>query len=62
MEDGEAVARTPAGDEDLQPGLAAPDAVDALAIESDLHGSAAYKKQLVRVYVKRAIDEARRAG
>ena len=42
--------------------LAVLDAVDALAIESDLHGSAAYKKQLVRVYVKRAIDEARRAG
>jgi carbon-monoxide dehydrogenase medium subunit len=33
--------------------------LEALAIESDLHGSAAYKKQLVRVYVKRAIDEAR---
>ena len=27
-------------------------------IESDLHGSAAYKKQLIRVYVKRAIHEA----
>jgi carbon-monoxide dehydrogenase medium subunit len=27
-------------------------------IESDLHGSAAYKKQLIRVYVKRAVHEA----
>jgi aerobic carbon-monoxide dehydrogenase medium subunit len=30
-------------------------------IEDDLHGSAAYKKQLVRVYVARAIHEARNA-
>jgi carbon-monoxide dehydrogenase medium subunit len=35
--------------------------VEALAIESDLHGSAAYKQQLVRVYVKRAIQQAREA-
>jgi carbon-monoxide dehydrogenase medium subunit len=42
--------------------LASADAADTLAIEGDLHGSAAYKKQLVRVYVKRAIDEARNAG
>ena len=42
--------------------LASPEAVDRLHIESDLHGSAAYKKQLVRVYTKRAIDEARNAG
>jgi len=41
--------------------LASADAADALPIESDLHGSAAYKKQLVRVYVKRAIHEARSA-
>lgn len=41
--------------------LASPDAIDALKIEGDLHGSAAYKKQLLRVYVKRAIDEARNA-
>src|SRR4051812_32142046 len=27
-------------------------------IESDLHGSAAYKKQLIRVYLRRAIHEA----
>jgi carbon-monoxide dehydrogenase medium subunit len=27
-------------------------------IESDLHGSASYKKQLIRVYVKRAVHEA----
>lgn len=36
------------------------EAVDALPVESDLHGSAAYKKQLMRVYIKRAIDEARK--
>jgi aerobic carbon-monoxide dehydrogenase medium subunit len=41
--------------------LASVDEVDALPIESDLHGSSAYKKQLVRVYVKRAIHEARHA-
>jgi CO/xanthine dehydrogenase FAD-binding subunit len=39
--------------------LASPEAVDGLPIEGDLHGSAEYKKQLLRVYVKRAIDEAR---
>ena len=36
-------------------------AVAGLKIEGDLHGSAEYKKQLIRVYVKRAIDEARGA-
>lgn len=36
------------------------EAVEGLRIEGDLHGSAAYKKQLLRVYVKRAIDEARK--
>ena len=41
--------------------LASVDAADSLRIESDLHGSAAYKKQLLRVYLKRAIDEARNA-
>jgi aerobic carbon-monoxide dehydrogenase medium subunit len=40
--------------------IASAEAVDGLHIESDLHGSAAYKKQLLRVYVKRAIDEARK--
>jgi carbon-monoxide dehydrogenase medium subunit len=35
-------------------------AAEELSIESDLHGSAAYKKQLVRVYLKRAIHEARK--
>jgi CO/xanthine dehydrogenase FAD-binding subunit len=30
-------------------------------IESDLHGSAAYKKQLIRVYLQRTVDEARNA-
>ena len=41
--------------------LASADAAEGLQVEGDLHGSAAYKKQLVRVYVKRAIDEARSA-
>jgi aerobic carbon-monoxide dehydrogenase medium subunit len=40
--------------------LASADAVEELHIEGDLHGSAAYKKQLIRVYLKRAIDEARK--
>lgn len=40
--------------------LASIDQVDGLGIESDLHGSAAYKKQLIRVYAKRAIHEARK--
>jgi carbon-monoxide dehydrogenase medium subunit len=35
-------------------------AIAGLRIEGDLHGSAAYKRQLLRVYLKRAIDEARR--
>lgn len=30
-------------------------------IESDLHGSAAYKKQLIRIYLARAVHEARDA-
>jgi carbon-monoxide dehydrogenase medium subunit len=42
--------------------IASADAADTLRIEGDLHGSAAYKKHLVRVYVKRAIDEARNPG
>jgi carbon-monoxide dehydrogenase medium subunit len=33
-----------------------------IAIESDLHGSAGYKKQLIGVYLRRAIHEARNAG
>lgn len=37
-------------------------AAEALEIQSDLHGSAAYKKQLIRVYLARAIHEARNAG
>jgi carbon-monoxide dehydrogenase medium subunit len=41
--------------------LASVDEVEALPIESDLHGSSAYKKHLVRVYIKRAIHEARHA-
>ena len=36
-------------------------AAEEVHIEGDLHGSAAYKKQLVRVYVARAIHEARSA-
>jgi carbon-monoxide dehydrogenase medium subunit len=33
-------------------------AADEVAIVSDAHGSAAYKKELVRVYVARAIRAA----
>ncbi|HEY9529876.1 MAG TPA: xanthine dehydrogenase family protein subunit M [Burkholderiales bacterium] len=36
-------------------------AAEEVSIESDLHGSAAYKKQLIRVYLARAIHEARNA-
>jgi carbon-monoxide dehydrogenase medium subunit len=42
--------------------IASVDEVDRLPIEDDLHGSAAYKRQLMRVYVKRAIHEARNAN
>ena len=35
--------------------------ISNLKIEGDLHGSAEYKKQLLRVYLKRAIQEAREA-
>lgn len=37
-------------------------AIAALKIEGDLHGSAHYKRQLLRVYLKRAIHEARSAA
>jgi aerobic carbon-monoxide dehydrogenase medium subunit len=40
---------------------AAEAAAEEVQIESDLHGSAAYKKQLIRVYLRRTIDEARNA-
>jgi len=40
---------------------AAQAAAEEAVIESDLHGSAAYKKQLVRVYLQRTLHEARRA-
>jgi carbon-monoxide dehydrogenase medium subunit len=36
-------------------------AAEEVHIESDLHGSAAYKRQLIRVYLARAIHEARSA-
>ena len=36
-------------------------AIAGLKIEGDLHGSAEYKKHLVKVYLRRAIDEARNA-
>jgi carbon-monoxide dehydrogenase medium subunit len=42
--------------------LASAEAAEALHIEGDLHGSAAYKKQLLRVYLQRAMNEARNAG
>jgi len=38
------------------------DEISNVKIEGDLHGSAAYKKQLLKVYLKRAIDEARNAS
>jgi aerobic carbon-monoxide dehydrogenase medium subunit len=41
--------------------LSSLDEIEDLKIEGDLHGSAAYKKQLIRVYARRAIDEARHA-
>ena len=40
----------------------AAEAARELAIESDLHGSAAYKKHLAGVYLKRAVHEARNAS
>jgi aerobic carbon-monoxide dehydrogenase medium subunit len=36
-------------------------AVEEVHIESDMHGSAAYKKQLLRVYLARTVHEARSA-
>jgi carbon-monoxide dehydrogenase medium subunit len=38
---------------------AAEAAAEEVPIEGDMHGSAAYKKQLIRVYLARAIHEAR---
>jgi carbon-monoxide dehydrogenase medium subunit len=38
------------------------EAAREVAIEGDLHGSAAYKKHLVGVYLARAVNEARNAG
>ena len=40
---------------------AAEAAAEEASIESDLHGSAAYKKQLIRVYLARTLHEARNA-
>jgi aerobic carbon-monoxide dehydrogenase medium subunit len=37
-------------------------ALAALKIEGDLHGSAAYKRQLLKVYLRRAMNEARNAS
>ncbi len=36
--------------------------IEKLKIDGDLHGSAEYKRQLLRVFVNRAINEARNAG
>ena len=60
--DGEKVTIVVGAATDRPTRLASPEAIGALPIEGDLHGSAAYKKHLVRVYVKRAIDEARNPG
>lgn len=40
----------------------AAEAARSIDIEGDLHGSAAYKKHLIGVYLKRAVNEARNAG
>jgi CO/xanthine dehydrogenase FAD-binding subunit len=37
-------------------------AIDGLKIEGDLHGSAGYKRHLLKVYLRRAMDEARNAS
>ena len=37
-------------------------AIANLKIEGDLHGSADYKRHLLRIYLKRAMDEARSAS
>jgi len=42
--------------------IADENALAGLKIEGDLHGSAAYKRQLLKVYLRRAIDEARNAS
>ena len=36
-------------------------AAEEVRVEGDMHGSAAYKKQLIRVYLARTIHEARNA-
>ncbi len=56
--------RLPAAESILKTGdvkRAAEAAAEEVHIESDLHGSAAYKKQLIRVYLARAVHEARNA-
>lgn len=40
----------------------AAEAARSIDIEGDLHGSAAYKKHLIGVYLKRAVNEARNPG
>lgn len=40
----------------------AAEAARSIDIEGDLHGSAAYKKHLIGVYLKRAVNEARNAS
>lgn len=40
----------------------AAEAARGMDIEGDLHGSAAYKKHLIAVYLKRAVNEARNPG
>jgi carbon-monoxide dehydrogenase medium subunit len=40
----------------------AAEAARSIDIEGDLHGSAAYKKHLIGVYLKRAVNEARHAS
>jgi carbon-monoxide dehydrogenase medium subunit len=42
--------------------LADANAIESLKIDGDLHGSAAYKRELLKVYLKRALHEARNAS
>jgi carbon-monoxide dehydrogenase medium subunit len=42
-------------------GEAAEAGADEARVEGDSHGSSAYKKQLIRVYLQRTLHEARRA-
>ena len=40
--------------------ISSSDDIEKMAIEGDLHGSAAYKRHLLKVFLRRALDEARK--